>query len=293
MSNGRVSRVLAALLLLTGCPKAKSAPDAGDPYGRLAKLHPPLGKPMPGEWRERFKEAPQSFGQFRDVAERPTRGHDVLYVVVIGELEPAHERAVAKSEELLALYFGAKVKRLAAVPAERIAASALRKHPVTGQRQLYTSWVLDELLPPLKPLDALSLLAFTAEDLYPDPDWNFVFGQASPEQHVGVWSLARFGDPATEAPLVLRRTLKTAAHETAHSFGLLHCTESRCVMNGANSLDESDRWPLEPCPVCLRKLQWAFGFDVTARFERLCAFHADAGLSAEEAECRASLSALK
>jgi len=286
-------RVLAAVLLVTGCQKAKSAPDAGDPYARLSKLHPPLPKPKAGEWRERFNEAPQSFGQYRDVAWKPAPGRDVLYVVVIGDLEPAQELAIAQSEKLLALYFGGKVKRLPPVTKQSIPERALRNHPRTGQRQLYTVWVLEELLPPLKPRDTLALVAFTAEDLFPDPEWNFVFGQASPAGHVGIWSLARFGDPATEAELVLRRTVKTAAHETAHAFGLLHCTESLCVMNGANSLEESDRSPLEPCPICLKKLQWTFGFDVRQRFERLCAFHSDAGLTEEEAECRASLSALQ
>jgi len=33
------------------------------------------------------------------------------------------------------------------------------------------------------------------EDLYPDPHWNFVFGQASLRDRVGVFSFARY-DPA-------------------------------------------------------------------------------------------------
>jgi archaemetzincin len=291
-------RTLLAVLSLLAAACSPKRPhvgpaDAGaDPFAKLARLHPALGKPREGEWRDRFREAPQSFGQYRDTGTRPTAGHDVIYVVVLGELDPGHARVVEETERLLSLYFGAKVKRLAPVPKERIPGTARRRHPSTGERQLYTVWVLEELLPPLMPADALSLLAFTSEDLYPDPDWNFVFGEASPAAHAGVWSLHRLGDPATEPELVLRRTIKTAAHEGAHSFGLHHCTESRCVMNGANTLEEADRWPLEPCPVCLRKLQWAFGFDVRKRFEQLCAFHADAGLTEESAECAASLSAL-
>jgi archaemetzincin len=31
------------------------------------------------------------------------------------------------------------------------------------------------------------------EDLYPEPSWNFVFGQASLNERVGVYSFARYG----------------------------------------------------------------------------------------------------
>jgi archaemetzincin len=45
------------------------------------------------------------------------------------------------------------------------------------------------------PSDAFCILAITMEDLYPDASWNFVFGQASPRERVGVYSFARY-DPA-------------------------------------------------------------------------------------------------
>lgn len=201
-------------------------------------------------------------------------------------------RIIEQTTQLLGVYFSVKVKRLPDVPRAKIPDRAFRQHPVTKDVQLYTRWVLDELLPPLRPPDTLALFAFTADDLFPDPDWNFVFGEAQPLEHTGVWSLARLGDPLTEPELVLRRTAKTAVHEAGHAFGLAHCAEALCVMNGANSLQEGDRAPMEPCPICLRKLQHAFHFDVTARFERLCAFHTDAGLTTEHAECLASLDAI-
>ena len=89
-----------------------------------------------------------------------------------------------------------------------------------------------------------------------------------------------------------RRTLKVAGHETGHMLGLQHCLFHACLMNGSNSLPESDAQPLELCPVCLRKLQWNVAFDVRARFRGLSDFHRIAGLEAEHAFIEKSLEAL-
>lgn len=50
-------------------------------------------------------------------------------------------------------------------------------------------------------------------------------------------------------------------------FGMQHCVHYHCVVNGSNSLAESDSQPLHLCPVCLRKLQSSVGFDVVRRYE--------------------------
>ena len=77
--------------------------------------------------------------------------------------------------------------------------------------------------------------------------------------------------------------MKVLAHETGHMFGLTHCVYFRCVMNGSNHLQESDRRPLHLCPVCLRKLQFTVGFDVVKRYEALGRFYKQAGLKDEGA----------
>lgn len=61
-------------------------------------------------------------------------------------------------------------------------------------------------------------------------------------------------------------------------LGLRHCTYFRCLMNGSNHLEESDRRPLHLCPVDLRKLHWAVEFDMIGRYERLFAFWRRAGV---------------
>jgi archaemetzincin len=110
-----------------------------------------------------------------------------------------------------------------------------------------------------RPTNALAYIAFTSSDLWPGEGWNFVFGQASLNERVGVWSIYRNGDPAESADafkLCLSRTMKTATHETGHILGIQHCTAFHCNMNGSNNRAESDRGLLRMCPVCLRKVCW-------------------------------------
>jgi archaemetzincin len=64
-------------------------------------------------------------------------------------------------------------------------------------------------------------------------------------------------------------------------FGLVHCRRYECVMNGINSLDETDRAPLEPCAVCLKMLDYNLRFDVRSRYRRLLPIYERAGLDVE------------
>jgi len=148
----------------------------------------------------------------------------------------------------------------------------------TGERQLMTGDVLNRLHTQL-PADAFCILGITMEDLYPAPSWNYVFGQASLDERVGVYSFARYGGGTKE--LMLRRSCKVLAHETCHMFGIAHCVWFRCVVNGSNHLAETDARPMHLCPVDLRKLQRAAGFDVVERYRRLHAFCVEAGLEDE------------
>ncbi|KPJ81179.1 MAG: hypothetical protein AMS17_19795, partial [Spirochaetes bacterium DG_61] len=124
--------------------------------------------------------------------------------------------------------------------------------------------------------------------LYPDPTWNFVFGQASLRERVGVFSFARY-DPAFYGEartdeyyrLLLHRSCKVLAHETGHMFGLYHCIYYHCLMNGSNHLKESDARPMHLCPVCLRKLHYSIGFDIAGRYHELARFYKTTGFEKE------------
>jgi archaemetzincin len=133
------------------------------------------------------------------------------------------------------------------------------------------------------PADALAFVGLCEEDLW-SGRLNFVFGVASLRRRTGVYSLARYGGAGDEQ--FLRRTLKVFAHETGHILGMEHCVRYECVMNGANSLGETDRQPSFACPECQEKLRWNAGFDPRARWAALAGFYESAGLAPEAAFAR-------
>src|SRR5258708_22877041 len=112
---------------------------------------------------------------------------------------------------------------------------------------------------------------------------NYVFGQASLNARVGVWSLFRL-ELGADKETILRRMLKIAAHETGHMFSMWHCTKYECVMSGTNHIAETDSRPIDVCPECMAKICWLSDVDPTTRYERLAAFCRKNGLNKEADE---------
>jgi archaemetzincin len=237
----------------------------------------PIPKPGPNDWLTVHPEPGQTFEQFK--ASRPnqhTKDRHVIYLQPLGEFAPERSPSIDKVQKFDAAFFAMEVKALPSIKIDDSRFSA-RRNPYTGAAQILTGDVLNFLKDRVPP-DAFCVLAITMEDLYPEPSWNFVFGQASLRERVGVYSFARY-DPAfypaiagrgpDYETLVLLRSCKVLAHETGHMFGLAHCTYFNCLMNGSNHLVESDRRPLHLCPICLHKLQWNIGFGVLERYAAL------------------------
>jgi archaemetzincin len=235
----------------------------------------PIPKPDPHDWLAVHPEPGQTFDDFKaSRPNRPTDSRRVIYLQPLGEFIADRSPPIEKLRGFASAFFAMEVKALPAISPDP-SRFTTRHNPNTGNLQILTGDVLNFLKPRL-PADAFCVLAITMEDLYPEPSWNFVFGQASLRERVGVYSFARYdpafyGEPRASGyeTLLLRRSCKVLAHETNHMFGLAHCTFFNCLMNGSNHLAESDRRPLHLCPVCLRKLQWSIGFDVLERYNAL------------------------
>jgi archaemetzincin len=245
----------------------------------------PVPVPGPQDWLAVHHETRQTFEEFRHSRpNRPNGKHRIIYLQPLGEF--GEGPSLETLQQYAASFFQLEVKVL---PPVNIAGADFtsRTNQGTGRRQILTQDVLRWLKRRL-PEDAFCLLGITMQDLYPEASWNFVFGQASLRERVGVYSFARYdpafyGEPrgADYQKLLLRRSAKVLTHETSHMFGLAHCIYFHCVMNGSNHLQESDRRPMHLCPVCLRKLQWSIGFDVVKHYEALVQSCQDSGFSDE------------
>ena len=289
---GTSIKVAEIVLLLPSIALAFTPPDEktiGNAIGDLNGLPPvlqraftpdknsfdPILEPKPGEWLAVHNELGQTFEEFKaSQPNRPGQNQHVIYLQPLGDFMPEQSPSNDKLREFAAAFFAMEVKVLPPVKIDH-STFFTRRNPITNNPQILTGDVLNFLKARI-PADAFCILAITMEDLYPEPSWNFVFGQASVRERVGVYSFARYDAAFYGAPrasgyeaLLLRRSFKVLAHETGHMFGLAHCTYFNCLMNGSNHLVEADRRPLHLCPVCLRKLQWSIGFDVLKRYSAL------------------------
>lgn len=266
-------------------------------FAKLLPLHAKLGRPQPGDWLQKHYELGQTYEQY--LRSHPVRADDqrrVIYVQPLGEFSPAEKNVVALAAEYLGVYFQLPVKVQQGLPLKDVPPTARRKHGKAQAEQVLTSYLIDDVLKPRLPADAVAMIGFTTVDLWPGEGWNRVYGQAALMDRVGVWSIYCFGSPAdgdSAFQRCLLRTMKTATHETAHMFSMPHCTVFECNICGANNLPEADRHPAEPCPVCLAKLCYATGADPAKRFQNLIEFYEAHGFTTEQECCKKSLVAAK
>lgn len=248
----------------------------------------PIPAPGPSDWLASFSERGQTFEDFvKSGPGRPSGARRKIYLLPLGEFPPDRSPEIESLREYTAAYFCLEAQVL---PRQEIEGLKLttRRNPHSGNLQILTGDVIRMLKKKL-PADGYCLIAFTMVDLYPDPSWNFVFGAALLSGRIGVYSFARY-DPAfygekrtgETRKMIQRRSSKVLVHEVGHMFGLKHCIYFLCVMNGSNHLKESESRPLHLCPVCLRKLQNAIGFDVLERYGKLEKYYRKAGFPDEE-----------
>jgi archaemetzincin len=237
----------------------------------LAELDVDLEKPKPGEWLYGREEPGQTFLQYKNAEPvKPGKIRRIIYIQPIGEFTSIQDSIVTYTADYLAIFFGLQTKIL-----PRISDIGIPARFHGGRLQLFSPHILDSILSPSLPKDAVVMMAVTARDLYPGPTWNFVFGQARLKHRVGVSSIFRFSIGELDSfsyPICLDRLIKTSSHEIGHMFTIQHCIHGVCVMNGSNSLYETDARPNRLCSVCLEKLHWNIGFDLHDRGDKLVNF---------------------
>lgn len=289
--------VFSCLALSAWAAQPAKEPPLPEPFQKLVPLHKRLTRPQPGDWLGEHPEPGQTYQEYlRGNPVKPDRSRRTLYVQPLGSFTPTQRKIVEKTARYMELYFNLPVRVRPPLGLSLIPASARRKHPVWKDDQILSTYVLESVLIPRLPQDAAAYIAFTTSDLWPGEGWNFVFGQASLEDRVGVWSIYRYGDPEGGDQAFRRclmRTLKVSAHETGHMFSMHHCTLFECNMCGSNSLVESDERPMWLCPYCMAKLCWATGASPARQFERLAAFSKARGLKKEQEFYEKSLETLR
>jgi archaemetzincin len=217
-----------------------------------------LGPPRRGEWRSLFREPPQSFDDYvARCANRRSSGRAAFLLQPLGAVAARFPGTLARMADYAASFFGLEARLLDPLPLPESA-------HVFPRDQHRASTILSHLAD-RAPVDALVYLGVTDVDLFA-PGKKFVFGEASLESRTGVCSLARLEGSD-------RRALKLMTHEAGHILSIAHCTAWRCVMQGSNTLEESDGHPLHLCPDDLRKLAWNTGVDPVSRYRALATLY--------------------
>jgi archaemetzincin len=254
-----------------------------------------LDAPKPGEWLASFHEIPQTMERYRNAASiRPTDKRKVIVLQPLGKFSDEQTKVLEALCEYTQVFFQmpARLEKPLELTADKPEVKLSRNIPLGHRRGTYDTQynanaILEHVLLPHLPDDAVVCLGITMEDLWAD-DLNYVFGLGSMNQRVGVYSLCRYfpefwGNKraAGDDVKALLRSCKVLNHETGHMFGLSHCVFYHCSMNGSNSLAETDVEPVHFCPLCDRKLAWNIGFGPLKRYEALKDFYAKNGLTDE------------
>ncbi|XP_021110358.1 archaemetzincin-1 isoform X2 [Heterocephalus glaber] len=252
------------------------------------------------DWLLSRPEAPEDFASFHAALPHRTqslpRKHIYLQPIDLSEAPVGFPLLDYLRSCAEAFFLGLRVKCLPSVAAESISCSSRPRRDSDGL-QLNTDGILS-FLKNNKPDDALCVLGLTLSDLYPCEAWSFTFSTFLPGHKVGICSFARFvgelpqagssapypapleaavdgserltqdsGQRLCFSALGVVQCCKVTCHELCHLLGLGNCRWLRCLMQGALSLEEVLRWPLDLCPICLRKLQHVLGFQLLDRYK--------------------------
>ena len=272
----------------------KERKELRDNIKKIEPFFTPMGKPGTSDWLASHNEPGQTFEEYLDAEPvKPTKERQTIYVLPLGTFNAKQQRMIDVTAGYLEVFYDLTVTKMPSQAIKRpLRIKDSRRNPYTKIEQVRSGYLLDDVLKPMLPADAAALIAFTSDDLYPDETMNYVFGQASLENRVGVWSLSRLDDNTDDAGF-LHRTLKIAAHETGHMFSMRHCSKWECLMSGTNHLAETDSRPIDACPECTAKICWLTDTDQAERYAKLADFCRKNGLTKEAEEFSRKSAAVK
>lgn len=91
------------------------------------------------------------------------------------------------------------------------------------------------------------------------PILTYIFGQAFLNGRAGIASVHRLNNEqygmVRNEGLMLNRFRKEAIHELGHTFGLIHCIDSRCVMHSSTYVEDIDQKGYQLCAKCRMELE--------------------------------------
>ena len=130
--------------------------------------------------------------------------------------------------------------------------------PVRGQHSstAILRWLVERV-----PARARKVVAITDVDLF-IPVLTFVYGEAQLNGTAAVVSTARLnvGEPAQHLP----RLVKTCVHELGHTFGLVHCDDTACVMRRSTNVAGLDLKSAAFCDDCRVRYRESLAFQEIA-----------------------------
>jgi archaemetzincin len=229
-----------------------------------------LGIPKQGEWLFHNKEKGQTFEQYKNSKfTKIDKNKFIIYLKPIGDFTNLQTKHLELTREYLEIFFQRKVILMKPISDNFIPQKEKRMRS-DGSEQVLAGYLLNSYLKGKMPKDGVVLMAISEKDLFPKPEWNYVFGLASYSEKVGVTSIFRF--QSKDKSLTLRRLINVASHEIGHMFSIKHCINAHCTMNGSISLDETDLCPNRLCSECQKKLFYNFRYDNKKRLDELAEY---------------------
>nr|CBN81240.1 Archaemetzincin-2 [Dicentrarchus labrax] len=261
--------------------------------GHPGSLFQPITLHSDSDWINAHPEEPQDFQSFyRDPYRKtPNASQNTIYIQTIGSFGEAGPQTDQYMEWLReycqAFFYGLSVKFLPAVTVAKTGCS-FRVNSNSHNLQILTG---------------MGVFSFAR---YDDNFYSRSYAgrlKKSFKTKQGDYSVFDgYYTPPITSTLLLRSckeilklniSLQTMTHEIGHMFGIKHCQWLNCVMQGSNHLEESDRRPLDFCPICLRKLQVAIGFKIAERYKALLHWmEEDQSQTSEQEEASACQSVL-